>query len=599
MKLPFAASIVAALACGEVQIGSEGGGGSTLGSGGSFGGVGSHAGFPAAGGHNDGVGGIAGGAPPNGGFTAGGALAMGGAAAMGGASPAAGHTAAMGGSVADGGTLASSGGAVSSGGDAGATSNPCEKTLIVGGRVTTPSGAPVPNVKLTLSGSFSAETTTDVNGAYAFRNLCAGYYLVEPSHPQFSFCGEPALNVFLQHDVREDFNATSVACKPAGVEVRLRVLIFDPQIDGQRRLSDTLDVEPPTNLVKRGLRALQTLSNGHVHYRPPVISLIDELPAMLDLRDIEQRNQLCSHVAGEQYDEVWLVVPEGLGLPAWQNLDADCHRDIDVLAINWPAGLNGFLATMQQRSEAVLAKVFERDGDDSPFRGFTRNAAGGPSGCGTSLRAPNAQEDTIFDDTRAVSSYCAVYLDDPFTTPIVSQARPTSCSEWFCNEFDYRRYWLMHLPKLSGVDQNGHLKDWWRLSTHADDRRIRLHDGTAVSCSESYSSGWCEYLLDGVYGSCNDNEWAFSAASAYADFYFATPRSIKQVTLYDRACDEFVHRGHLEFSDGSPNVPFGVVDDKLNAPTLVTFEPRTVSQLRVVIDEAHDGNPGLAEVVIE
>jgi hypothetical protein len=68
------------------------------------------------------------------------------------------------------------------------------------------------------------------------------------------------------------------------------------------------------------------------------------------------------------------------------------------------------------------------------------------------------------------------------------------------------------------------------------------------------------------------------------------------VTIYDRACDEQVLSGHVEFSDGSASIPFGALENSGANGTTLTFAAKTLSWVKVVIDQSSGGNPGLGEI---
>jgi hypothetical protein len=122
-----------------------------------------------------------------------------------------------------------------------------------------------------------------------------------------------------------------------------------------------------------------------------------------------------------------------------------------------------------------------------------------------------------------------------------------------------------------------------------------------VTCSSSYASGWCDTVADGAHGTCNTGEWATSTRSTgWVELSWASPTTVNSVGIYDRACDEKVLAGQLEFSDGSANIAFGALEDTGATPTTITFSAKQLLWLRVVIDASEDGdNPGFGEISIE
>jgi hypothetical protein len=152
------------------------------------------------------------------------------------------------------------------------------------------------------------------------------------------------------------------------------------------------------------------------------------------------------------------------------------------------------------------------------------------------------------------------------------------------------------LPKVSGTGTDGKFNDWWRYVMKPND--VFLTD--PVTCSSEYAAGWCNKVADGVHGTCNDGEWATaSLPTGWAKVTLPTARSVTSVTVYDRACDEQVVAGHLEFSDGSANIGFGALENSGTNGTQVSFAAKTVSWVKVVIDQSNGDNPGLGEIVIQ
>ena len=155
------------------------------------------------------------------------------------------------------------------------------------------------------------------------------------------------------------------------------------------------------------------------------------------------------------------------------------------------------------------------------------------------------------------------------------------------------------------------LADWWRYLLHPDDAmaKPRAANGESsdpgklalVTCSANYASGWCENVTDDHHGECNVGEWATPALpTGWVEFSWPNSIEISTVTLYDRACSDHVTSGHLEFSDGSPAIEFGPLEDSGQVPEVIKFSPKQLTWLRVVIDTS-DGvvNPGFGEISLQ
>ena len=107
-------------------------------------------------------------------------------------------------------------------------------------------------------------------------------------------------------------------------------------------------------------------------------------------------------------------------------------------------------------------------------------------------------------------------------------------------------------------------------------------------------------MLDGFHGVCNQGEWAtLTTPTGWVKITWPAARSVSSVTLFDRACDEQVIAGHLEFSNGSANVPFGTLENTGTTGTKLTFPTKSLTWVKVVIDQSAGPNPGISEVTVQ
>jgi len=270
--------------------------------------------------------------------------------------------------------------------------------------------------------------------------------------------------------------------------------------------------------------------------------------------------------------------------------------------LTYGLGLERLLADFQWRSQNGLETIFSAISPDvpvTPLDVFTHDAFTGrngatAAGCGSSVFAPNGSAFHVFDDPRSVPAYCDAFYDYPPTPDPLVATHSVSCADWGCTELGFRRYWFMHLPRTPGRDAEGRLADFWPYILDPDVRTST----TGLICSSALGAGWCDYLSDGNFGTCNEGEWASANhGPTWVDVYLG--KEVSSVSLFDRACVEQVLRGHIEFSDGSAPVYFGALPDDGLSPLRVTFTPRVVRSLRVVIDEATGAYPGLGEIQLD
>jgi hypothetical protein len=228
-------------------------------------------------------------------------------------------------------------------------------------------------------------------------------------------------------------------------------------------------------------------------------------------------------------------------------------------------------------------------------RGRATNAPA--SGCGDITFAPNTLEPNRFDAPSTMPSFCETFLHYPRAAAPLDAAVPLGCTAWGCTEAGFRGYWFAHVPQAPWSDSQGKLNDLWRYLLSDSERQPPLP--ISVTCSSSYQPGWCAHAIDKRQGKCNFDEWATSEkATGYVELRFEPKQLVSGVQLYDRACEEQVLRGHLEFSDGSAPIPFGALATDGTTPTSKTFEPKVLSGLRVVIDESSGANPGFGEITV-
>jgi Carboxypeptidase regulatory-like domain len=529
-------------------------------------------------------------------------------------------------------SLAGSAGTSDSGGAATGGSSCTNGALTIHGHVSSPHGAPVLGIPVALTGSATATASTDASGEYAFEHLCSGSYQLLP------LCTASPASIVLEQDAVHDFAGVIADCDASAIEPRVLVVIYDPMVTGpgaeSERLSTSLSLEPPDALATRLLDTLQATTNGHV--RPVVTAVKTSLgfppsldgfryteadyaacladpqschAAAADYAAISAEEELCDAVQTGNVDQIWMLGGAHFGFPASQQLvcpvqvDAqEIQKVLDVIGMSYGGGMAGVLAAYQAHSDTALRQVFGSGPSsviDNPYGLFIQAQGSTPgaeaSGCGNLSFAPNSLDSQRFDDERVAPSYCDAFLRYPLLQPPLASA--VSCVAWGCSEQGYRSYWLSHLPKANWSDAKGKLNDFWRYILRPDERLPA--EAVTVTCSSSYQPGWCNHVRDGQQGVCNSNEWATAGKSTgFVEFLFNPKQVVSGVELYDRACDEQVLAGHLEFSDGSSNVTFGALEPSGKEFSSVTFAPKLLSGLRVVIDASSGENPGFGEITV-
>lgn len=460
-------------------------------------------------------------------------------------------------------------------GDGGAPGDGC--SLRITGHLSSLRGHPIVGAPLVLSGAADATTHSNESGDYAFTGLCPGQYELVPT------CLTSGVSVDLARDQTRDFAGKPGACEELPLRPRIKWVIFDPtasQSDGlPQRLSTTLKVASPDHSGLELMDAVLALTNGHVQPQGVsyTITHADAFPALADgfsytpesyaaclanpntchaeveadYLAIERDDYLCNSVAEDDVDEIWLIGGAHFGFVPLKPLE--CHvvvegidtvKRVDLVGLHFERELTGMLSDYQARADAALREAF------GPLPGTEDNPYG-------------------------------LYVKD-HPQPAASVVTA----------------WLANLPQEPWLDSQGRFKDFWRyvsLPNERNDPKV-----SALTCSSSYTPGWCSHLVDGGHGSCNDKEWATVEKDPFrtVEMLFRPEKFVGAITLYDRACDEQVLAGHLEFSDGSADIPFDALSQDGVAPTMFTFAPKLLSGVRVVIDQATGPHPGLGEIVI-
>lgn len=528
----------------------------------------------------------------------------------------------------------------------GVSDHPLTGPLTIHGRITSATGAPLSGVKVTLSGSATASVTTGTDGKYSFPSLAAASYTVTPTKTGMSFCTASASLPKLRVDAVEDFTGSTTGCTAATHTRNVTVVIYDPlitQSNGtQVKLSTYKNWEDPAQLVDRFVRSIQSITNGRVKYNVVKTKNLTSFPKKtdgfqynqtsylaclantatchspdsVDMAAVLSSNGVCTDLNAGTTDETWVFGGPYFGYyesqlagprAFWYNSPAlegtTCNKLLPIMGFNYERSLPEMVHDMMHRTESTMSRVYGSWNENNISHNWNKMglvAAQSPnynySGCGNAHWAPNSQADYEYTNTNPVSSFCDDFFNYPnLKNPPSSALKTITCNAWGCDELAYYRYFFQHLPKFSGTGPDTKFNDWWRYLVKPND--IALTD--PATCSSEYAGGWCAKVVDGVHGTCNDGEWATaSLPTGWTKVQFPS-KSVTSVTLYDRACDEQVTAGHLEFSDGSANIAFTALENSGATGKKLTFAAKTLSWVKVVIDQSTGANPGIGEVVVQ
>ena len=81
-------------------------------------------------------------------------------------------------------------------------------------------------------------------------------------------------------------------------------------------------------------------------------------------------------------------------------------------------------------------------------------------GCGNVHLPPNSILTNGYDWSRLsfVTSNCEDWVNYPNLTGAIQSF---NCSRWSCSDYQFKKWWLSHLPKYRGLALDGKLNNWW------------------------------------------------------------------------------------------------------------------------------------------
>jgi hypothetical protein len=297
--------------------------------------------------------------------------------------------------------LACSGQMPTTGEDYHSTEQALTGSLEIKGRITSPTGAPLSGVKVTLTGAASKSVTTGTNGAYSFTALAAGGYTVTPSKTGLAFCTASAALPKLRGNAVEDFSGSSGGCQAPVHTRNATVVIYDPLItksDGTKvTLSTYQNWDDPTQLVDRFKRSIQSMTNGRVKYNVVKTKIINDFPVKADGFKYTQASYLacmadssqchaadeanvlatlstegvCTDVNSGTTDELWLFGGPYFGYyesqltgpkAFWYNspalMGSTCTKLLPIMGFNYERSLPEMVHDMLHRTESTMARVY-------------------------------------------------------------------------------------------------------------------------------------------------------------------------------------------------------------------------------------------------
>ena len=302
------------------------------------------------------------------------------------------------------------------------------------------------------------------------------------------------------------------------VEVRVLVLDFDPTIPDSagRPMHSAFGWNDPHVLADGYAADVREASGGRMSYQVVDWRTVDGFPSKRDgfrytpatYAECIRRHETChvpdgldyealireQHVAAlvdsGKVDEVWLFGGPYFGYfesvmagPGAFDINGDAfptvpsRRAFAIMGFNTERGVAEMLHDLCHRTEATMSRVYggwEIADLSTNWARFAANAhqSNGRAGVGSCHFPPNATADYDYTNTRSVESDA----DDWLLYPALTGARrPVSRDTWGGPDYHrgYMRWWLTHLPKAPGTNDDGRLNDWWRYVVDFDELIIR------------------------------------------------------------------------------------------------------------------------------
>lgn len=313
---------------------------------------------------------------------------------------------------------------------------------------------------------------------------------------------------------------------------KVLLLIYNPTMDAAtgKKLSETMNWANPDDLANGFIGDILMVSNGLVRYQIAQRIEVDEFPLLADgfrytpqtYTNVMQRNapahtptgadyksilsrfNILQRIAGNEFDEVWIMGFPYAGLyesvmagrdAFWCNAPPlpgtdSCPRRFVIMGFSYERHIGEMLHSYNHRCESIMAKVFDcqnfvnwayhrnrtpatvaPNADLNSFQRFILfdQIAPGKAAVGTIHYAPNSTKDYELGNQTPVQSDCYDWLNFP---NFKGDVRTVSADEWGGGgERLYQRWWLQHLPKVAGRKDGVH-NNWWQYIANPNEVNV-------------------------------------------------------------------------------------------------------------------------------
>ncbi|MCC6730812.1 MAG: hypothetical protein IT208_15875 [Chthonomonadales bacterium] len=292
------------------------------------------------------------------------------------------------------------------------------------------------------------------------------------------------------------------------ITVRVLAACLNPVMPDGRRLHETMGWSSPLSLASSFAEGVAQASGGFIRYRvvqwrdvPPqggtagrTVTSADYAQAVragslgvtepaLEPEQLANSPWVLSRLERGDIDEVWVFTGPSTRAPGARTPGAFCsraaegptagdRRDVPVMSFSYERGVAEMLHVLGHRVERAMSAVYGGWRPDDVRTNWARFAASyfqshGVAAVGTCDRPPNAERDFDYSSPRVVYSGADDWLSYPQLT---GTGKPVSCESWGGPDYhgNYIRWWLSHLPRVTGQGADGRLLNWWRYVFEPD-----------------------------------------------------------------------------------------------------------------------------------
>ncbi len=271
-------------------------------------------------------------------------------------------------------------------------------------------------------------------------------------------------------------------------KIPVRVIILNPKNENGVGLIERYHWNQPNILIQQYIDFMKQTSNYLFEYTVSAQTIAEYFPTKKDgfvftndyydrcqtdpnlehCRDIIDYNKLitdfniCQWAKESGGKEVWVFGGPWMGFWEWSikgpNISLvaenspDCGSTITVMGFSYERLLPEMVHDFGHRTEAVLNFVSNKYSPSKLWNKFVS-----PTNCGDIHYPPNTTSSYNYSSQQITSSSCDQWYSYP---TLKNETIALNCETWRCSDLGYYRWWLKHLPKSSGINENM-LNNWW------------------------------------------------------------------------------------------------------------------------------------------